>query len=355
VSTAVSGLNTRALRELGMALRNAPFRAALALSLLMHLTLLLVMFHGRAGEKRDQVVKLMQVRLLQPAPDPVPSTIAPLVPPAVKPPARERAEPPAAVISNALVDLAPAAPMPPATAPADAPPPSAVEPSEQPGKEAGAQAKANDASIIVATARGGEDQHVSPETTASSQASAVTASATEPLLDAEAGSSTAAAISGVAESTMLPAGPASGTGSASQPSAGGAAQGDGAAPAGTGAQAGGQELALNAGQGGTAARMGAPGGYPGQKGPDPRGFADVKRRIEARKIYPTIAIRNGWQGDVLVEMHLEVDGRLADVRLLKGSGYAVLDEATITAVRRASPFPPIARRLEVPVEYHLVP
>ena len=66
-------------------------------------------------------------------------------------------------------------------------------------------------------------------------------------------------------------------------------------------------------------------------------------------------MRNGWEGRVLVEMHLEGDGRLADVRLLEGSGYTVLDDATITAVRRASPFPPIARVLHVPVEYRLVP
>jgi outer membrane biosynthesis protein TonB len=43
------------------------------------------------------------------------------------------------------------------------------------------------------------------------------------------------------------------------------------------------------------------------------------------------------------------------VRLLEGSGYAVLDDATIAAVHRASPFPPIARVLHVPVEYRLVP
>jgi protein TonB len=230
-----------------------------------------------------------------------------------------------------------------------------VEPSEQSAKEDGSQAKADDASMIVATARGGEDQLVSPEATASSPASAVTAAATEPLPDAEAGSAAAAAITGVAESTMVPAGSASGTGSASQLSAGGAAQGAGAAPAGKGSQTGGQELALSSGQGGAAARTGAPGGSPGQKGSGPRDLADIRRRIDRQKVYPSIAIRNRWEGDVLVEMHLEVDGRLAAVRLLKGSGYAVLDEATITAVRRASPFPPIARRLEVPVEYRLVP
>jgi TonB family protein len=111
----------------------------------------------------------------------------------------------------------------------------------------------------------------------------------------------------------------------------------------------------NTGDGGTVVGTGAAGGSPGQKGPGPHDLADVKRRIEARKVYPTIAIRNGWEGDVLVEMHLEVDGRLAAVRLLKGSGYPVLDDATITAVRQASPFPPVARVLTVPVEYRLVP
>jgi TonB family protein len=58
---------------------------------------------------------------------------------------------------------------------------------------------------------------------------------------------------------------------------------------------------------------------------------------------------------VLVEMRLEGDGNLTGVRLLEGSGYAVLDDATIVAVRRAAPFPPVARVLTVPVEYRLMP
>ena len=59
-------------------------------------------------------------------------------------------------------------------------------------------------------------------------------------------------------------------------------------------------------------------------------------------------MRNGWEGRVLVEMRLEGDGSLTAVRLLEGSGYPVLDDATIVAVRRASPFPPIARVLPSP-------
>jgi TonB family protein len=64
-----------------------------------------------------------------------------------------------------------------------------------------------------------------------------------------------------------------------------------------------------------------------------------------------MAIRNGWEGRVLVEMHLDLEGRLAGVRLVASSGYAILDDATITAVRHASPFPPVARVVTVPVEY----
>lgn len=93
----------------------------------------------------------------------------------------------------------------------------------------------------------------------------------------------------------------------------------------------------------------------GDPPPGPRDIAAIRRRIDARKVYPRIAVRNGWEGRVLVEMRLEHDGSLAAVRLLEGSGHAVLDEATLTAVRLASPFPPIARLLTVPVEYRLLP
>jgi TonB family protein len=58
---------------------------------------------------------------------------------------------------------------------------------------------------------------------------------------------------------------------------------------------------------------------------------------------------------VLVEMRLDGAGGLVAVRLLQGSGYTALDEATVTAVRRASPFPPVAGVLTIPVEYRLLP
>lgn len=116
----------------------------------------------------------------------------------------------------------------------------------------------------------------------------------------------------------------------------------------------GPESGAGAGAGAVAGPTASDGGSTHPR-PGPHELAAVRRRIDARKVYPQIAVRNGWEGRVLVEMRLEDDGRLAAVRLLEGSGYTVLDEATITAVHRASPFPPVARVLTVPVEYRLVP
>ena len=124
-------------------------------------------------------------------------------------------------------------------------------------------------------------------------------------------------------------------------------------PATAGSGSGGTTAATTEREGHEA--IGAAAAATSRQGPGPRDLAAVRHRIDAHKVYPQIAVRNGWEGRVLVEMRLEGDGSLTAVRLLEGSGYAVLDDATIVAVRRASPFPPVARVLTVPVEYRLVP
>jgi len=124
---------------------------------------------------------------------------------------------------------------------------------------------------------------------------------------------------------------------------------------GAGAERGGPEATGAAAAAAGDAGTGAAAAAASRQGFGPRDLAAVQHRIDSHKVYPQIAVRNGWEGRVLVEMRLEGDGSLTAVRLLEGSGYAVLDDATIVAVRRASPFPPIARVLTVPVEYRLVP
>lgn len=50
--------------------------------------------------------------------------------------------------------------------------------------------------------------------------------------------------------------------------------------------------------------------------------------------YPTIARKQGWQGDVSVTFTVQSDGRLTDVRITRSSGYHVLDQSALAALRK---------------------
>lgn len=69
-------------------------------------------------------------------------------------------------------------------------------------------------------------------------------------------------------------------------------------------------------------------------------LVNMKNRIESRWDYPESASRNGWQGVLRLDFAINKDGTLRDVKLVKSSNYPALDDAAITALRLASPFPP---------------
>jgi TonB family protein len=82
-------------------------------------------------------------------------------------------------------------------------------------------------------------------------------------------------------------------------------------------------------------------------------LSEIRRRIEAKKNYPRLARKNGWEGRVLVELELGGSGELEGVRLLRQSGFPLLDRATLRAVREAEPYPPLAGKVRIPVAYRL--
>jgi len=51
-------------------------------------------------------------------------------------------------------------------------------------------------------------------------------------------------------------------------------------------------------------------------------------------VYPAIAREEGWQGRVVLKVWVDAEGRPADVRILKSSGYKVLDHSALKAVRK---------------------
>jgi len=55
--------------------------------------------------------------------------------------------------------------------------------------------------------------------------------------------------------------------------------------------------------------------------------------------YPALAQRRGQEGRVRIEFTVEPSGRLADVRVVQSSGFALLDEAAVAVVRDQWQFP----------------
>jgi len=88
-------------------------------------------------------------------------------------------------------------------------------------------------------------------------------------------------------------------------------------------------------------------------------FTSIKRAIETVWEYPEPALRQGMQGKLLLEFTILGNGQLEKTRLVRSSGFSILDQEALRAVQAASPFHPIPSsigkpRLEViaSFEYH---
>ncbi|MBN2032899.1 MAG: energy transducer TonB [Deltaproteobacteria bacterium] len=49
--------------------------------------------------------------------------------------------------------------------------------------------------------------------------------------------------------------------------------------------------------------------------------------------YPPAARRRGYEGTVMLDVFVDAEGRVQEIRLIKSSGYAILDRAAIRAVK----------------------
>ncbi|MBI5286819.1 MAG: energy transducer TonB [Deltaproteobacteria bacterium] len=69
----------------------------------------------------------------------------------------------------------------------------------------------------------------------------------------------------------------------------------------------------------------------------------IKRKIELVWTYPEVAARAGQQGRLEIRFTIRNDGILEDIRLIKSSGYSILDNEALSAVRLAAPFNPFPK------------
>jgi len=70
--------------------------------------------------------------------------------------------------------------------------------------------------------------------------------------------------------------------------------------------------------------------------------SDVQTILEARPIYrinpppsyPIIARKRGYQGDVVLEVLIDKQGKVIDLKVFSSSGYSILDKTAIASVRK---------------------
>ncbi len=67
----------------------------------------------------------------------------------------------------------------------------------------------------------------------------------------------------------------------------------------------------------------------------------LKQKIESVWVYPGEAIRKGLYGEVEINFTILKDGSLGDVTVVNTSGYPVLDEAALKALRDGQPYWPL--------------
>jgi len=67
----------------------------------------------------------------------------------------------------------------------------------------------------------------------------------------------------------------------------------------------------------------------------------IKQRIEEARRYPSWAKRQGVEGAVYLRFTVSSDGLSQNVRVMRSSGSAILDQEAIATIVRAEPFPPI--------------
>lgn len=65
----------------------------------------------------------------------------------------------------------------------------------------------------------------------------------------------------------------------------------------------------------------------------------IRRSIQEHFVYPPFALRQGWEGEVLVELQLGADGEIHDIRVVRSSGYRILDEDALLILRRIGSIP----------------
>jgi len=84
-------------------------------------------------------------------------------------------------------------------------------------------------------------------------------------------------------------------------------------------------------------------------------FRYIRDLIMKNLTYPLLARKMGWKGQVTVSFIICEKGTVERIRIIKSSGYKILDENVESTIREVQPFPkpPVRAEIIIPVVYRL--
>ena len=72
----------------------------------------------------------------------------------------------------------------------------------------------------------------------------------------------------------------------------------------------------------------------------PGGLTEAMKVVAANTKYPAEAKANGWEGKVICTLIVEKDGSVSSVKVMRSSGYTVLDDEAVRAFSTLSNWAP---------------
>jgi TonB family protein len=82
-------------------------------------------------------------------------------------------------------------------------------------------------------------------------------------------------------------------------------------------------------------------------------YRAIRTLLEKAKNYPLLARKKGMEGTVFVSFMIDKKGLPQDVKIMKSSGYQVLDEEVRKMLEKASPFPEFNGEINIPITFKL--
>ncbi|MEW6163396.1 MAG: energy transducer TonB [Nitrospirota bacterium] len=82
-------------------------------------------------------------------------------------------------------------------------------------------------------------------------------------------------------------------------------------------------------------------------------YALIRAAIEKAKSYPFLARKRGMEGTVMVSFKIDRKGLPQEIKIIKSSGYQILDDEVPKMLRKASPFPELKGEIVIPITFKL--